>query len=73
LLCGYITAYPAILVMPEQVVSGSTRTKPRSKYKEGYGYCSRCRRFYLLEPLGMPDVGIPRCPECKSLMRTRPR
>jgi uncharacterized paraquat-inducible protein A len=59
--------------MTEQVFSGSVQARSRSKYKEGYGYCSRCRKFFLLEPLGMPDAGIPRCPECKTLLRTRPR
>jgi DNA-directed RNA polymerase subunit RPC12/RpoP len=59
--------------MTEQVVSGSIQTKPRSKYKEGYGYCSRCRRFFPLEPLGMPNAGIPRCPSCGILLRTKPR
>jgi hypothetical protein len=59
--------------MSEQVVSGPVQARSRSKYKEGYGYCSRCRRFFPLEPLGMPNVGIPRCPICKTLMRTKPR
>jgi DNA-directed RNA polymerase subunit RPC12/RpoP len=59
--------------MTEQVVSGPVQTKTRSKYKEGYGYCSRCRRFFLLEPLGMPNTGIPRCPSCGTLLRTKPR
>jgi hypothetical protein len=59
--------------MTEQVVSGSVQAKTRSKYKEGYGYCSRCRKFFPLEALGMPNVGIPRCPICKTLMRTKPR
>jgi len=55
--------------MTEQVVSGPVQASSRSKYKEGYGYCSRCRRFFLLEPL----AGIPRCPICGTLMRTKPR
>jgi rRNA maturation endonuclease Nob1 len=55
--------------MTEQVVSGSAQAKTRSKYKEGHGYCSRCRRFFPLEPL----AGIPRCPICGTLMRTKPR
>jgi predicted amidophosphoribosyltransferase len=59
--------------MTEQAVSESVQARSRSKYKEGYGYCSRCRRFYLLEPLGVPNVGIPRCPNCGTLMRTKPR
>jgi DNA-directed RNA polymerase subunit RPC12/RpoP len=60
--------------MTEQVVSGPVQEKPRSKYKEGYGYCSRCRRFFPLEEaLGMPNAGIPRCPICGILMRTKPR
>jgi DNA-directed RNA polymerase subunit RPC12/RpoP len=54
--------------MTEQVVSGPVQARSRSKYKEGYGYCSRCRRFFLLEPL----AGI-RCPVCGTLMRTKPR
>ncbi len=60
-------------MMVEQVASGPVQEKPRSKYKEGHGYCSRCRRFFPLEPLGMPNVGIPRCPICSTLMRTKPR
>jgi uncharacterized paraquat-inducible protein A len=59
--------------MTEQVFSGPVQAKARSKYKEGHFYCSRCRRFFLLEALGMPNAGIPRCPECKTLLRTRPR
>jgi DNA-directed RNA polymerase subunit RPC12/RpoP len=59
--------------MTEQVVSGSVQAKTRSKYKMGYGYCSRCRRFFLLEALKMPNAGIPSCPICGTLMRTKPR
>jgi DNA-directed RNA polymerase subunit RPC12/RpoP len=59
--------------MTEQVVSGSVKAKTRSKYKEGHGYCSRCRRFFLLETLGMPNAGIPRCPSCGILLRMKPR
>jgi DNA-directed RNA polymerase subunit RPC12/RpoP len=59
--------------MTEQVVSGAVQAKSRSKYKEGYGYCSRCRRFFLLEAFGMPNAGLPRCPNCGILMRTKPR
>jgi DNA-directed RNA polymerase subunit RPC12/RpoP len=59
--------------MTEQVFSGSVQARSRSKYKEGYGYCSRCRRFFPLEPLGMPNVGIPRCPSCGILLRMKPR
>jgi NAD-dependent SIR2 family protein deacetylase len=59
--------------MTEQVTSGSVQVKSRSKYKEGHFYCSRCRKFFPLEHFGMPDAGIPRCPECKTLLRTRPR
>jgi DNA-directed RNA polymerase subunit RPC12/RpoP len=60
--------------MTEQVVSGSVKAKTRSKYKEGCGYCSRCRRFFPLEEaLEMPNAGIPRCPICGTLMRTKPR
>jgi len=55
--------------MTEQVASGPVQEKSRSKYKEGCGYCSRYKRFFLLEPL----AGIPRCPICKTLVRTKPR
>jgi DNA-directed RNA polymerase subunit RPC12/RpoP len=59
--------------MTEQVFSGSVQVKTRSKYKEGYGYCGRCRKFFPLESLGIPDAGIPRCPSCGILLRTKPR
>jgi DNA-directed RNA polymerase subunit RPC12/RpoP len=59
--------------MTEQVFSGSVQAKTRSKYKEGYGYCSRCRRFFPLEHFGMPNAGIPRCPSCGILLRMKPR
>ena len=59
--------------MTEQVVSGPVQAKARSKYKEGYGYCNRCRRFFLLEAFGMPNAGIPRCPNCGILLRMKPR
>ena len=60
-------------MMTEQVTSGSVQVKSRSKYKEGHFYCSRCRKFFPLESLRMPDAGIPRCPKCKTLLRTKPR
>jgi len=59
--------------MTEQAVSGMVQAKTRSKYKEGHGYCSRCRRFFLLEALRMPNDGIPRCPNCGILLRMKPR
>jgi hypothetical protein len=59
--------------MTEQVASGSGQAKSRSKYKEGDGYCSRCRKFFPRESLVFPNGGIPRCPICGILMRTKPR
>jgi DNA-directed RNA polymerase subunit RPC12/RpoP len=59
--------------MTEQVFSGPVQARSRSKYKEGHGYCSRCRRFFLLEALGMPNAGIPRCSSCGILLRMKPR
>jgi DNA-directed RNA polymerase subunit RPC12/RpoP len=60
--------------MSEQVVPGSAQTRQsKSKYGSGNGYCSRCRKFFPLEVFDMPHVGIPRCPMCSTLLRTKPR
>jgi DNA-directed RNA polymerase subunit RPC12/RpoP len=60
--------------MAEQEVQGSAQTRrSKSKYGSGYGYCSRCRKFFPLEIFGIPHVGIPRCPMCSTLLRTKPR
>jgi hypothetical protein len=55
------------LFYKEDEVSRYCLRKKSAKYVEGYGYCSRCQAFYLVEENNY------RCPEHRIPLRTPPR